>query len=302
MTFNNGNNYRPTQYDVVVGADKNLLTSVGPGNSGQVLQSKGNSNYPAYTTATYPSVAGTAGNILTSDGTNFISSNPSTSFNPNAVLTLYDDFLSSSQGTSFLSGLLTWNTNGTNRWTQALGLATNQNPGVVGHSLMNAQSRSLILGNGSVVGGILVGAGEIKVNWVFKIANLSTATNRYTLNLGLGDVVTSSTITNGCWLQYSDNINSGKWAFKTASAGSPTTTNSSAVTTVGWHNAQITINAAGTLVTFVMDGVSLGTIALTIPTTGILPMLSIIHGAGAVAQQSILVDLFYLKQILTTAR
>jgi hypothetical protein len=299
MNFNNGNNYRPTQYDVVVGAAGNLLTSVGPGNSGQLLQSKGNSNYPAYTTATYPSVAGTSGNILTSDGTNFISSN---AFKPNSELTLYDDFFSALLSSTFISGQLTWNITTTNQWTQALGLATNQNPGVIGHSAMTTLSRSLILGTGSVVGGILIGAGSITVNWVFKIANLSTATNRYTLNLGLGNVVASSTITNGCWFQYSDNINSGNWTLKTASAGATTTSNSSAVVTSAWHNAQITINAAGTLVTFVMDGVSLGTIALTIPTTGILPLLSIIHSAGAIAQQSILVDLFYLKQILTTAR
>ena len=63
-----------TQYTVQVGGASNLLASVGPGSSGQVLQSAGNASNPAYSTATYPSTAGTSGNILTSDGTNFVSS------------------------------------------------------------------------------------------------------------------------------------------------------------------------------------------------------------------------------------
>lgn len=62
-----------TQYTVQVGGTSNLLASVGPGSSGQVLQSAGNASNPAYSTATYPSTAGTSGNILTSDGTNWTS-------------------------------------------------------------------------------------------------------------------------------------------------------------------------------------------------------------------------------------
>lgn len=67
-----------TQYDVIVGAGSNTVTSVGPGSAGQVLQSGGNAANPAYSTATYPATAGTTGNVLKSDGTNFISSIPTT--------------------------------------------------------------------------------------------------------------------------------------------------------------------------------------------------------------------------------
>ena len=63
-----------TQYDVLVGGASNAVSSVGPGTSGQVLQSGGGSGNPAYSTATYPSTAGTSGNVLTSDGTNWNSS------------------------------------------------------------------------------------------------------------------------------------------------------------------------------------------------------------------------------------
>ena len=62
-----------TQYTVQVGGASNLLASVGPGSAGQMLQSAGNASNPAYSTATYPATAGSLGNVLTSNGTNFVS-------------------------------------------------------------------------------------------------------------------------------------------------------------------------------------------------------------------------------------
>lgn len=59
-----------TQYTVQVGGANNLLVNVGPGSVGQVLQSGGNAGNPAYSTPTYPSASGTARTILVSDGTN----------------------------------------------------------------------------------------------------------------------------------------------------------------------------------------------------------------------------------------
>lgn len=62
-----------TQYDVLVGGSGSAIASVGPGSSGQILQSGGNAANPAYSTATYPATAGSNGNVLTSNGTNFVS-------------------------------------------------------------------------------------------------------------------------------------------------------------------------------------------------------------------------------------
>jgi hypothetical protein len=69
-----------TQYDVIVGAGINSVGSVGPGSSGQLLQSGGNAANPAYTTATYPGTATGTGTILRADGTNW---SASTSTYPN---------------------------------------------------------------------------------------------------------------------------------------------------------------------------------------------------------------------------
>lgn len=73
-----------TQFDVLVGAASNGITSVGPGSAGQVLQSGGNAANPAYSTPTYPSASGTSGKVLISDGTNNVYSTPTF---PNASAT-----------------------------------------------------------------------------------------------------------------------------------------------------------------------------------------------------------------------
>lgn len=69
-----------TEHAVIVGGStSSTLSNVGPGTAGQILQSGGGAADPAYSTATYPSTAGTSGNVLTSDGTNFVSSAPAAS-------------------------------------------------------------------------------------------------------------------------------------------------------------------------------------------------------------------------------
>jgi len=91
-----------TNHALLVGAGTATITKVGPtATAGQVLQSAGASADPAFSTATYPTIAtgtgtilrangtnwvpttatypdtaGTSGNILTSNGTNFISQTP----------------------------------------------------------------------------------------------------------------------------------------------------------------------------------------------------------------------------------
>lgn len=275
MTYSNAANYRPVNHDLLLGGPNNTITSLAPG---------------------------TAGNVVTSTGSDFVSSAPTAAFNPNSVVTIFDDFFFTTAAVNgYLLSQQAWNLSGANTWLQSTNTATAAHPGVVGHSAFTSTSRSMTLGT-SLTSAFVLGGGAITLNWVFNIGTTSNSTNRYVLNVGIGDTVATSAIANGCWFQYSDNINSGNWTFNTSAASSPTNSNSSTAVTSGWHNAQITINAAGTLVTYVMDGVTLGTIALTIPTLGITPFLSVVFGAGTIAIGTIQVDLFYLKQILTTAR
>lgn len=53
-----------------------ILQTLPTGSTGQILQSGGAAALPTWSTATYPATASTTGNVLTSDGTNFISSTP----------------------------------------------------------------------------------------------------------------------------------------------------------------------------------------------------------------------------------
>ena len=74
-----------SQYGVIVGAaNKAIATVSASSTAGQVFQSGGASANPAYSTATYPSTAGTSGKMLVSDGTNIVSSTPTF---PNASAT-----------------------------------------------------------------------------------------------------------------------------------------------------------------------------------------------------------------------
>lgn len=98
-----------TQYDVLVGGASNSISSIGPGNAGQVLQSGGNAANPAYSTATYPSTSGTSGTILQSNGTNFVNSTPtyptSAGASGNALISDGTNWVSSA---SFSSSALTY--------------------------------------------------------------------------------------------------------------------------------------------------------------------------------------------------
>jgi hypothetical protein len=102
-----------TQFDVLVGGASGAIASVGPGSSGQVLQSAGNAANPAYSTATYPATATGTGTILRADGTNWVAST-STYPNTNAVSTLL--YASSANVMSALatanSGVLTTSSSG----------------------------------------------------------------------------------------------------------------------------------------------------------------------------------------------
>lgn len=62
-----------TAHGVLIGEGTSSIIALATGNAGQVLQSGGALADPTYSTATYPATASTAGNVLRSDGTNFLS-------------------------------------------------------------------------------------------------------------------------------------------------------------------------------------------------------------------------------------
>lgn len=77
--------------------------SVGTGTSGQLLQSGGAAALPSWTTATFPTTAGSAGTILRSNGTNWINSTATFADTYGASTLLY------SNGVNTVTGLATAN-------------------------------------------------------------------------------------------------------------------------------------------------------------------------------------------------
>jgi hypothetical protein len=219
---------------------------------------------------------------------------------PNANIMISDDFFGANATSSILISQLAWQ-QGAVFWqaTQATegnhpGLITNQNFATTAvlflRDSVNTTQNVFVLG-----GGVLV------VDWVFNIGTLSTANPRYILQMGLGTTDNADQV-NGCYFEYSDNLNTGQWNLKTANASTRTTTASATAVTTGWHHATITVNAAASSVSFVMDGVTLGTITTNIPTAAISPFLSARATVGTVIAGSLIPDLFYLTQTLTTPR
>jgi len=271
------------------------------------------------TTSTIVNVTpSTAGLVLTSNG---VSADPSFqinpgNFSPNSTINMFDDFMSQIDMVSvtphIITGQLAWfsinNAGLGGPGFIPTNVTQNGHPGILSSSALTSSSNSLFLtGNvnnsAQIFTCFILGGGQLTINWVFNIVNLSTVTNRYILRLGLGDTL-SADQANGVYFEYSDNINSGNWVYKTAAASSRTTTNSSTAVTTGWHNAQVVVNAAASSVSFSMDGVSLGAVITTnIPTTnGINPFIDELRTAGTIAAGTLLVDLMYLTQTLTTPR
>lgn len=71
----NGHLYQTnlTNHGVLIGAAGGVLSSTAVGSTGQVLQGNTGAD-PTYSTATFPSTAGSTGTILRSDGTNWVAS------------------------------------------------------------------------------------------------------------------------------------------------------------------------------------------------------------------------------------
>jgi len=233
---------------------------------------------------------------------------------PNTQIALFDDFMGVSFGgtTNNIESVLPWSDVDITGTTGFVLITSTENghPGIMQNRAVSAGESYLCMDGaplGTSIGDVFIlGGGAITINWVFKIINLSTVTNRYNLVMGLAAASAGGTIilpSNGVYITYSDNVNSGQWRGTTSAAATPTNRDSAIAVTTGWHNAQIDINAAGTSVTFTVDGVSLGAAVTTnIPSVAISPFFGFNRTAGTIAAGTFFIDLFYLSQTLTTPR
>jgi hypothetical protein len=104
-----------TSHGVMIGNGTSAVNVIGAGTAGQILQSGGAGSDPSWSTAIYPSTAGSAGSLLVSNGTNFTSTGLSTNtmaLGSDVTLTLANTFytgpsMSLGAGTWFITGTVT---------------------------------------------------------------------------------------------------------------------------------------------------------------------------------------------------
>jgi hypothetical protein len=271
-----------TNHEVIIATDPGEFKSVTPSTAGFVLTSNGTSADPSFQAI------------------------PAPAFTPNSTIQLSDDFIGvQTTGTTFAPSTILSNYGWCSTTTHfAIANATTDagHPGILGW-LSNATGGSLRLANSTAFNYpmFVLGGGVIVMNFVIQINTLSDVTNRYTFQVGFGDTSAADQV-NGCYFQYSDNLNSGNWVLTTAKASTRTSTNTAVAVATGWHNFQVTINAAASSVNFTLDGVSLGNIVTNIPIAAVSPVVNMVVSAGTIPDDTIVVDLFYLTQTLTNAR
>lgn len=273
------------------------------GGGSPILTLTGNTGGPVSSTANNINIVGSGTTTVTgTPGTSTLTISTTSSFIPNSIVNLQDDFIGTTMSSTADTAL-----NSDHGWVQSfmtnVVVLDNGHPGNISNAgFTNGQTAYMKMGYNSGVPAvepqIILGGGVITLNWVFNIAILSNVTNTYTLKIGMLNGVDN----NGFYFAYSNALNSGNWTINTISAGSPTTTNTAIPVTTGWHNAQMVVNAAASSIAFTIDGVSVGSIATTIPTVKINPGVTATCSAGTIAAQSFYYDLMYLNQVLTVAR
>ena len=212
--------------------------------------------------------------------------------NPNAYLSMYDDFLTENTISNY-GWLIT--TGGTSSITPIASL-DNGHPGVVQLSFSSVFANCRYFLNGLILGG-----GRVTLNWVTKFAQLSNGVDRFAALIGFEND-NGEPITNGIYFRYSDNVNGGQWQCISVSASTPTVVNTATAADTNWHRYTIDVNAAASSITFSIDGTSVGTINTNIPTTAINPAILFFDQISSGATITMYVDLFYLYQSLTTPR
>lgn len=285
------------------------FTGSGNGSSGQVLQSQGAAT-PAYSTSTYPATNNT-GDIIYGSATSALSTLAINTFGGAPLISDKTNVAWGSPLQYFVnnedfiihngSNTITFDTfNGGGSQYQS-GLQTAGQMGVQRLYLTSNTSGANLYHCGTQNDKyIYTGSGIIQLTYIFKVESLSTVTDTYSLRIGLGDDY-GSDFTDGIYFQYSDTGSTPAWLIKTANSGTRTTTTTSTNLDTNYHTYQIVINAAGTLVTYYIDGASVGTISTNIPTAVTTSMIQTLKSAGS-TQNNTDVDFMGIYWALTNSR
>lgn len=167
-----------------------------------------------------------------------------------------------------------------------------------------ACGRSLASGATNRVGGIILGGGEVTLQWFTLLNQLSNVTETFTYNIGIAYDSLANAFTDGVFFSYTHSVNSGKWVINSIKSSAATTANTNSTVDTNWHAYKIVVNAAATSVSFYIDGVQVtgSPLATNIPNTkAIVPVVSMVKSVGTSRVYST-IDLYTLHIELTTPR
>lgn len=172
-------------------------------------------------------------------------------------------------------------------------------PGIAVVTGGNAAARYSELSLGTT--SMLLGGGPITIEANIRLAALSTVTNRYVFRFGFGNV-TGDVPTQGLFFEYAEGTSGDVWRIRAINgAGDSTTATVTAIAATTWYRLKIVVNAAGSSAEFFVNDVSIGTLALNLPTGALAPRMHL-RQITAPATRSFDVDYFSLKQAFTSAR
>jgi hypothetical protein len=258
----------------------------------------------------------TAGNGITITNNNGVSGNPTisasgvsvNSFQPNAVLQEFDDFIEPFPSTLPIGGKLQWvstgNTFGTNGTITNPGIMS-MTPAGAGLGIALSLNQPVTHGGNYTISQIALGGGVVSCNWIVQLSSLSSGGNTYRFSCGMADATSVITPTdsfvNGVYFQYTDSVNGGQWTIKSTASSTTTIVNTAIAVGTTFTTLTILVNAGGTSVSYFVNNILVGTaITSNIPTAALTPFFMAINTAGTTPQ--INVDLFYININLAAPR
>lgn len=113
---------------------------------------------------------------------------------------------------------------------------------------------------------LMLGGGAVTFEYLVRLSALSTGTERYTVDIGLGDAVVAGEDTDAVKFRYNDSVAGGDWQGVCRSNGTETILDTGVIPVAGaWTRLRGVVNADATSVEFFINGTSVGTVATNIP-------------------------------------
>lgn len=311
-----------TEYAVLCGDANNGVQNVASlGSAGTVLTSNGNGALPSFqaasgTSLSFETDSGTVNpslgvvnvlggtNASTSGSGNTITINYSSS-GSNSNVSIVEDFVGNFTGTGSSGSNVSQQTN--------VGGVSSDNPGTrTIRTRPTSFSAAYAFGArfyGSTTNSqpIILGGGEVTVQFYARVRDLSTAGDRVRFFLGLTNSEATGgafIVYDGCYFSYRDDLNSGQWQIINTSSSVSTTNDTSATVDTDWHWFKIVVNEDATSVSYYIDDVEVSNSPITtnIPSEAVGPTMAVYRTTSDVDDRYFDIDMLKIDITLTNSR